>query len=167
MFSMLNKQVSSTINTDALRLLNMSSLQDRIGQALKDSTLKNPSALAKKAKVSRATVSLWINGPTQSIDGENLTRVASALGVNAHWLATGEGKSYDGQPTKAEERPAAYGSGEPETTVALLEALRDRIGGRHQVVMTAITQLIAGYIADENPENRKHAAEAIERLIKN
>lgn len=167
MFSILNNQMSSPININALRLLNMSSLQDRIEQALKDSNLKNPSALAKKAKVSRATVSLWIHGPTQSIGGENLTRVASALGVNAHWLATGEGKSYDGQPTRTEERQAAYGSSEQANIAVLLEALRDRIGEHHHVVMAAIAQLVAVHILDDNKENRIHTAEAIERLIKN
>ena len=82
--------MSSTLNKQRFNILNkMSTLQERIEQALKKSGLK-PHELAKLAGVSRATVSLWVNGPTKTIEGENLTRAARALGVDPHWLATGE-----------------------------------------------------------------------------
>ncbi len=64
-------------------------LAERIQVALQIAGLK-PADLARAAQVSRATVTLWMNGTTQSIDGENLTRAAGALGVSPHWLATGE-----------------------------------------------------------------------------
>jgi transcriptional regulator with XRE-family HTH domain len=70
----------------------MSTLQKRIREALKKANMR-PIDLANAIGVSRATVSLWVNGPTQKIDGENLTRAARVLGVNAYWLATGE-KDY-------------------------------------------------------------------------
>lgn len=81
MFSMPNKRKSSTLNNGSFRLLNISSLKDRVRKALDDSNM-NAAALARKANVSRGTVSLWLNGQTQQIEGENLTRAASALGVS-------------------------------------------------------------------------------------
>lgn len=69
----------------------------------------NASELARKANVSRATVSLWLNGQTQQLEGENLTRAASALGVDAHWLATGEGTAHP----KKTARPSSTHNVEP------------------------------------------------------
>lgn len=47
--------------------------------------------LAKACKISRASVHAWFHGGTDSIDGKHLTTAAEYLGVNAHWLGTGEG----------------------------------------------------------------------------
>jgi len=60
-----------------------------MSQALKQAGMK-PADLAVAIGVSRATVSQWVNGPTKKLEGEHLTRAARALGVDAHWLATGE-----------------------------------------------------------------------------
>jgi transcriptional regulator with XRE-family HTH domain len=163
---MLNKNVSSTVNKEALRLLNMSSLQDRIKLALGHARI-NASTLAKRAKVSRATVSLWVNGPTQTIEGDNLTRAATVLGVNAHWLSTGEGVPFsDEDPPRAESPQASYnlGPGGDSITV-LLETLRDEINQQPEVVRNCIAQLITSYLIDHNPDIRSQAADAIRRLV--
>lgn len=165
MFSMLNKKMSSTVNKEALRLLNMSSLQDRIKLALGHTRI-NASTLAKRAKVSRATVSLWINGPTQTIEGDNLTRAATVLGVDAHWLSTGEGVPFAEAGHRVEEPQAGYslGAGGDSITV-LLETLRDEINQQPEVVRNCVAQLITSYLIDHNPDIRAQAADAIRRLM--
>lgn len=73
------------------KILNMTTLQDRIRLALRKAG-KNANELAIEININRATVSLWVNGPTKTIKGDNLTKAARALNVNAHWLSTGEGR---------------------------------------------------------------------------
>lgn len=83
----------------------MSTLQERIKEALKKANMK-PVELAKLAGVERATVSLWINGPTKTIEGDNLTRAARALNEDAHWLATGERRQSKNATQAAETNPS-------------------------------------------------------------
>jgi len=70
----------------------MSSLQERMHQAKKhyeetnNKKLKN-TEMAKFCKVTKASVGQWFNGPTQELDGTNLTLAAEFLGVNHKWLA--------------------------------------------------------------------------------
>jgi transcriptional regulator with XRE-family HTH domain len=84
----------------------MSDLRSRIIEALEKAHMKQID-LAKHAGVSRATVSLWVSGATKTIEGDNLTRAARALGVDAHWLATGEHKSI---PLGVGEPESIYGT---------------------------------------------------------
>lgn len=163
---MLNKNVSSKVNKEAIRLLNMSSLQDRIKLALGHARI-NASTLAKRAKVSRATVSLWVNGPTQTIEGDNLTRAATVLGVGAHWLSTGEGVPFPDEETpRAESLQASYNSGTgADSITGLLETLRNEINQQPEVVRNCVAQLIASYLIDHNPDTRSQAADAIRRLV--
>lgn len=103
MFSTQNKCASSTLNTRLFRILNMQTLSERLKQALKRAEMK-PAELARRARISRGAVSLWMKGVTKSIEGENLTRAAAALDVNPHWLATGEGQ----RDIKQFEAPEAH-----------------------------------------------------------
>lgn len=48
--------------------------------------------LSRQAKVSKATVSLWLNDATHEIEGPNLTWLSKILKCDAHWLQTGEGE---------------------------------------------------------------------------
>lgn len=75
-------------------------LKERLRKALRDAGL-NQSELAVKVGISRASVSDWVTGETKTIEGANLTKAAAVLGVDAHWLATGE--------NRAAETRAAYG----------------------------------------------------------
>lgn len=161
---MLNNNVSSTVNRKALRLLNMSSLQDRIGLALSRARI-NASTLAKRAKVSRGTVSLWVNGPTQMIEGDNLTRAATVLGVDSHWLATGEGIPYSDESLRAEQPSPTYEAARSATVSELLEALRKDINPLPEIVRNCVFRLMESYLSDHNQETRAEAAEAIERLL--
>lgn len=62
-----------------------------------------PIDLARQAGVTRGTVSLWVNGPTKTIEGDSLMRAARALNEDPHWLATGERKGT----------PMSFGVSEP------------------------------------------------------
>ncbi|WP_284085125.1 S24 family peptidase [Acinetobacter haemolyticus] len=70
----------------------MASLQERMFQAkqhyekIHGKKLKN-TEMADFCKVSKASVGQWFNGPTQELDGSNLSLAAEFLGVNHKWLA--------------------------------------------------------------------------------
>lgn len=82
-------------------------LQDRINEAMdaaiRAGRLRNQSDLARRVGIERASVSDWFTGKTRQLEGPNLTKAAEALGVDPHWLATGEGTH------RLEESRAAYG----------------------------------------------------------
>jgi transcriptional regulator with XRE-family HTH domain len=161
---MLNNNVSSALNKKTVRLLNMSSLQDRIRLALSRARI-NASALAKRAQVSRGTVSLWVNGPTQTIEGDNLVRAAKVLGVDTHWLATGEGVPHQDEPPGAEEPRASYEVISARPIGQLLDTLRGEISLQPRVIINSVAQLITAFIHETNPETRAEIIEAISRLL--
>ncbi|MDQ2139561.1 LexA family transcriptional regulator [Alcaligenaceae bacterium B3P038] len=74
----------------AVNLLNMSTLQDRIKEAAADAGLSQ-SELARRVRLTRGAVSHWFAGNTKELTGENLLAVAAALGVNPTWLGRGIG----------------------------------------------------------------------------
>lgn len=148
-----------------LKLLNVSSLQERIQDALRESSLKNATALAKKAGVSRATVTLWKNGPTQTIEGDNLTRAAAALGVNAHWLATGEGPRYLAGNTRAAEPAVPYGKITTEQTI-LLRKIRALVSAHPAAIRETASVLLGRYLVDDTSDHERELIEAaLERLL--
>lgn len=67
----------------------MSDLSTRLKQLLDDRNL-SMNAFAKQLGVSQPSISDIVNGRTRS--PKNILEIASALGVNAHWLKTGEGE---------------------------------------------------------------------------
>ena len=67
-------------------------LQARISTALAARQGLTQAGLARSCGISRASVNAWVRGPTDSIDGKYLTTAAAYLGVNPHWLATGNGE---------------------------------------------------------------------------
>lgn len=89
----------------------MSTLQDRVNEALSDSGMTKTS-LWKCCGVSSGTVSGWVNGPTKVIDGDNLVKAARCLGVNPDWLAEGKG---DKHPSLSSELVRAYGQKKTKT----------------------------------------------------
>jgi SOS-response transcriptional repressor LexA len=90
MFTMLNNNIASTLNTKGFSLLTMTTLAERLQWAIDRAGIKKID-LAKACGVSRGAVSQWFNGSTKSLEGTNLTNAAKATGVNPHWLATGLG----------------------------------------------------------------------------
>lgn len=47
--------------------------------------------VAREAKVTRAAVTAWINGKSQTIKAQYLLKIAAFLGVSPTWLQTGHG----------------------------------------------------------------------------
>ena len=70
------------------RRIVMKTLSDRLRYLLKVNELTED-ALAKKVNVSQQAINYVLNGKTRS--PKNILEIATALGVNAHWLKTGEG----------------------------------------------------------------------------
>lgn len=106
--------MSIILNTQMFRILTMSTLQARIAESLRRAKLK-PIDLARQAGVTRGTVSQWVNGPTKTIEGDNLMRAARALNEDPHWLATGERKHL----------PTQFGTAEPAAIY---------VGNEHQLL---------------------------------
>ena len=71
------------------RRIVMKTLSDRLRYLLKVNELTED-ALAKKVNVSQQAINYVLNGKTRS--PKNILEIATALGVNAHWLKTGEGE---------------------------------------------------------------------------
>ena len=67
----------------------MKTLSDRLRYLLKVNELTED-ALAKKVNVSQQAINYVLNGKTRS--PKNILEIATALGVNPHWLKTGEGE---------------------------------------------------------------------------
>lgn len=109
-------------------------LRDRLKTALSGSRLRNQSDLAARVGVSRASVSDWFTGATQTIEGPHLTKAAEALGVDAHWLATGQ------QPQRVQETPAAYGM----ATILAWEHEHDLPAGEYVQIPSFEVRLAAG-----------------------
>jgi phage repressor protein C with HTH and peptisase S24 domain len=86
-------------------------LKDRLATALSDAKktgrIRNQSELAERVGIRRASISAWFTGDTKTLEGTNLAKAAEALGVDPHWLATGEhkvqepGQSYGMEPILA------------------------------------------------------------------
>lgn len=87
--------MASTLNIQAVNLLNMSTLQERLREALADSQISQ-SELARRVGLSRGAVSFWFNGVTKELTADNLLAAAQALGVNPIWLGSGKGSKKPG-----------------------------------------------------------------------
>jgi transcriptional regulator with XRE-family HTH domain len=62
--------------------------------------------LADAVNVSRPAVTQWETGETKTLEGENLVRVAQALGVTTEWLLYGTGPG-PGEPLQPKTAAAA------------------------------------------------------------
>lgn len=127
--------MSTTLNVQTVRLLNMSNLKGRIIEAMVKAGMSQVE-LSRAADVSRGAVSLWCSGQTKNLAGDNLTRVARALGVDAHWLATGEHReakdgfmvsepssTYNADEKKLLARFRALNENDKSRALALLDVL--------------------------------------------
>jgi len=73
----------------------LNTLSSRLLHALDLSGLKQ-NDLAKTCGTSRAAVSKWFSGQTETLRGDNLVNVARALGVAPEWLSSGKGEMRAG-----------------------------------------------------------------------
>lgn len=85
-----------------------------------------PAQLARKAGVKPPSVSLWLNGTTKSIKGQNLLKAAVALQVTPDWLANGRGPKFVNEPVGAQavqEERTYHGDASIAEAIKLLEAM--------------------------------------------
>lgn len=68
-----------------------SSLKDRLALVLSGMPRGSKAALARACRVKGPSVSDWLSGKTQTLEGENLLNAARFLNVSPEWLATGRG----------------------------------------------------------------------------
>lgn len=94
----------------------MSPLAKRLQLCL-DSTGHTKADLARACKVRPPSVSDWFSGESKTMRSDALLRAAEFFGVNALWLATGEGpqrpaatpsSAPDPRTLRVEERPTAW-----------------------------------------------------------
>lgn len=68
-------------------------LHNRIKEAIDESPYK-PAEIARRLDISRASVSLWMNGGTKKVDADNLIALCDLLGINIKWMQSGEGEKH-------------------------------------------------------------------------
>lgn len=71
------------------------SLAERIREAMGELT---PAELARRAQVTAAAVTFWLDGSTKSLKAEKAALLEQATGYNAVWLATGRGPKRREEP---------------------------------------------------------------------
>ncbi|UXA38085.1 XRE family transcriptional regulator [Pseudomonas juntendi] len=69
----------------------MSTLQERLRQAMDGPPRVSQAALARACGIKPPSVNDWLSGKTKTIEGRNLLLAAEFLGVAPKWLATGRG----------------------------------------------------------------------------
>jgi transcriptional regulator with XRE-family HTH domain len=70
----------------------MSTLADRLTEAMAGPPERKPADLARACKIKPPSVADWLSGKTKKMEGANLLLAAEFLNVDPWWLATGEGK---------------------------------------------------------------------------
>lgn len=130
----------------------MKTLRERLMWAMGREKIRQ-AELARRLKITRGAVSLWLDGTTKSLEGENLTRAAGALGVNPHWLATGEGKPDVTTGKRGQE----------ETIRDLMSTFDQAYLGADKGVQQAVRELLTRY--DVNPTEGKRIAKALKVLL--
>lgn len=81
--------MASYLNIEMFRILNME-FKDRMKSRMEALGLR-ATDISERLKVSRATVTFWLNG-TNGAKGKNLLSLAELLGCSATWLETGKGQ---------------------------------------------------------------------------
>lgn len=71
-------------------LINAMALKDRIKEAM-DAAKLGPAEMSRLADVSKATVTFWLNGSTQSLKAHSAAALEVATGYRASWLVSGKG----------------------------------------------------------------------------
>jgi transcriptional regulator with XRE-family HTH domain len=111
----------------------MNTLNARIKERLGIAAGRSQAGLARACKIAPASVSAWVSGKAKSIDGKYLTTAADYLGVNPHWLSTGEGEMLAGMRScAAPPAPAA-----PQLIGGLDHMLNDIADERQRQILGA------------------------------
>lgn len=94
-------------NSDLLRLTYMSTLAERVALAMRKSGVSQ-AELARAVGIKPPSVNNWLSGATKELKGNSTTRAARAMGVSAHWLATGKGPMSPDDDPEASDIPEDY-----------------------------------------------------------
>lgn len=68
------------------------SLSERIKDSMRHAGIGKQTELARMVGVKSATVNLWVNGTSSTMDGKTLMKLSKVLKVSPWWLIFGEGK---------------------------------------------------------------------------
>jgi SOS-response transcriptional repressor LexA len=87
------------------------SLSERIKEAMGE---MSPAELARKAEVTPASVTFWLDGTTKSLKAEKAALIEGATGYRASWIVTGKG------PKKARPESSNVAPAESRRRVPLI-----------------------------------------------
>ncbi|AOJ81553.1 XRE family transcriptional regulator [Burkholderia savannae] len=104
----------------------MTTLAERLEQAMKLPPEKKAADLARACRVRAPSVSDWLSGKTKKMEGANLLLAAEFLNVDPWWLATGEGQMERRANSPAPQKQGKLGAQAQALVDALGEA--DKVG---------------------------------------
>lgn len=87
----LSQMSTGTPDPSVYTLPGMTTLQERLSEAMAGPPKIKQTALAKACGLTLSSVNDWTRGKTRKIEGANLMAAARFLRVSADWLATGKG----------------------------------------------------------------------------
>ena len=113
-----------------------------IGQRIKQARLAHKpkmtqQQLADAVEVSRPAVTQWETGNNKMLDGDNLMRVARALGVTTEWLLCGTGSSAGETARSGKRNPL----GLDEESLLMAQAFQALSSPHRTVVRTVMDSL--------------------------
>lgn len=118
-------------------------LKARIRFAMEAAGL-SPAELARATKATPGAVSQWLKGTVKSLKAETAAQIEKATGINARWIATGEG------PIKTSNDTGATTNQQTPIPVAM-----QATATRYCSIRQAITTLTI--LVEDAPENERKA----------
>lgn len=91
MLTTVRHELQLRLGAELLTLVDMSTLQARLEQAMKHAKVKQ-AALAEACDISSAAVAKWFSGNAKNLKMEHLFSVADLCQVDPRWLGTGKGE---------------------------------------------------------------------------
>jgi len=85
----------------------------------------NKTQIAKKCRVSPATVTQWSNGDTKTLKAENLFGLADLSGFCARWIAIEEGPRVFAEPVQQEKGIASQVTNAASVDLDMLQQILD------------------------------------------
>lgn len=155
----------------------MSTLQERIQEVMRDTSLKTPTDVARAAKVTPSAVSQWLGNGAKAIHTigkiEAAMNLARATGYSWMWLAKGAGprKAADAEPPidDPEQLPmtidqASIDAPPPLTAEAIAEGLCSSIDRAKPDTRAKLLKALTLYA--EDPQLFPHMRSSIAELIR-
>lgn len=135
-------------NSLPVRIAYMSTLKDRISEALANSG-KTQTELARACGVKTPSVNDWLSGKTRSMKAVPAQRAAAFLGVNMLWLTEGRGPktpdesvAHDNDLSSAPLPPDCIPETERAAREITYEVIRDVVSGTLQALGVRYEDLV-------------------------